>query len=56
LLLMYGRYWVDKLNGVPALRNAAEVLMYAVPLAGGIVLVALAFRDWRTLNAAPQAA
>ena len=53
---MYGRYWVEKLGGMPALRNAAEVLMYAVPLAAGIVLVALAFRDWRTVNAQPQAA
>jgi PAT family beta-lactamase induction signal transducer AmpG len=56
LMLMYGRYWVDKLGGMPALRNAAEVLMYAVPLAAGIVLVAMAFRDWRTLSAQPQAA
>jgi PAT family beta-lactamase induction signal transducer AmpG len=51
LLLMYGRYWVEKLSGMPALRSAAEVLMYAVPLAAGIVLVAMAFRDWRTVNA-----
>ena len=37
-------------------RNAAEVLMYAVPLAAGIVLVAMAFRDWRMVNVEPQAA
>lgn len=56
LLAMYGRYWVDKLSGVPALRQAAEALLYAVPLAAGIVLVAMAFRDWRVVNAQPQAA
>jgi PAT family beta-lactamase induction signal transducer AmpG len=49
LLLMYGRYWADKLAGVPALRSAAEVLIYAVPLAGGIVLLAMAARSWQAL-------
>jgi MFS transporter, PAT family, beta-lactamase induction signal transducer AmpG len=53
LLLMYGRYWADKLSGVPALRTAAEMLIYAVPLAGGIVLLAMAARSWQAL--APQA-
>jgi MFS transporter, PAT family, beta-lactamase induction signal transducer AmpG len=56
LLAMYGRYWVDKLSSVPVLRGAAEVLMYAVPLAAGVVLVAMAFRDWRTVNAEAQPA
>jgi len=56
LLLMYGRYWVDKLAGATALRSVAEVLVYLVPLAGGIVLLALSSRDWRTVNAEPQAA
>ena len=46
LLLMYGRYWVDKLDSVPALHSLATVLLYATPLAAGIVLLALATRDW----------
>ena len=41
---------------MPPLRTAAEALMYAVPLAAGIVLVAMSFRDWRTVNAQPQTA
>jgi MFS transporter, PAT family, beta-lactamase induction signal transducer AmpG len=53
LLAMYGRYWVEKLADMPALRTAAEVLLYAVPLAAGVVLMALAFRNWRALE--PQA-
>jgi PAT family beta-lactamase induction signal transducer AmpG len=56
LMAMYARYWVEKLAGVPALRSAAEVLLYAVPLAAGVVLVALSARDWRTVNAQPQPA
>jgi PAT family beta-lactamase induction signal transducer AmpG len=56
LLLMYARYWVDKLGANTTLRAGAEVLLYAVPLAAGIVLVAMAFRDWRTVNAQPQPA
>jgi MFS transporter, PAT family, beta-lactamase induction signal transducer AmpG len=56
LLAMYGRYWADQLNGSPALRGAAELLIYAVPLGAGIVLVAMAFRDWRTVNAEVQPA
>jgi PAT family beta-lactamase induction signal transducer AmpG len=51
LLAMYGRYWVDRLASLPALRSAAEVLMYAAPLAGGIVLLAMASRDWAEVNA-----
>jgi MFS transporter, PAT family, beta-lactamase induction signal transducer AmpG len=54
LLLMYGRYWVEKLAGMPPLRSAAEVLMYLVPLAGGIVLLGLASRNWAQVNAQPQ--
>ena len=56
LMAMYARYWVDKLAGMPVLRSAAEVLLYSVPLAAGIVLLALATRDWRTVNAQPQPA
>jgi PAT family beta-lactamase induction signal transducer AmpG len=47
LILMYARTWLDKLSGVPALHLAAQALMVAVPLAAGIVLLALAKRDWR---------
>jgi PAT family beta-lactamase induction signal transducer AmpG len=53
LLAMYGRYWVGRLDGVPALRGAAEVLLYAVPLAGGLVLLGMASRDWRVATADP---
>ena len=56
LLLMYGRNFLGKLDGMPALRSAADVLMYAIPLAGGIVLVALAARDWKTLDPQVQPA
>ena len=56
LLAMYGRYFVDRLDGLPALRSIADVLVYLVPLAGGIVLLALASRDWRVLDVEPQAA
>jgi PAT family beta-lactamase induction signal transducer AmpG len=55
LMAMYGRYWVDKLAGMPALHTAAQTLLYAVPLAGGLVLLALASRDWRgTSDMAPE--
>ena len=56
LLAMYGRYFVDRLDGLPALRSIADALVYLVPLAGGIVLLALASRDWRVLDVEPQAA
>ena len=55
LLAMYGRYFVDRLDGLPALRSIADVLVYLVPLAGGIVLLALASRDWRVLERAAAA-
>ena len=53
LLLMYGRYWIDRLAGLPALRDGAEALLYLVPLLGGIVLLGLASRDWRRATADP---
>ena len=56
LLLMYGRSFLGKLDSMPALRSVADVLLYAVPLAGGIVLIALATRNWRTLDPDPQPA
>lgn len=54
LLLMYGRNFLGKLDSMPALRSLAEILIYAVPLAGGIVLIALATRNWRTLDPEPR--
>lgn len=51
LLAMHGRYYLDPLNSLPALRFIAEVLVYLLPLAGGIVLLGLASRNWRALNA-----
>ncbi len=46
LLAMYGRYWVPKLADTGALQTVAEALLYLVPLAGGIVLLAMASRNW----------
>jgi MFS transporter, PAT family, beta-lactamase induction signal transducer AmpG len=46
LLAMYGRYSMDRLASMPALRSLAEVLLYLVPLAGGVVLLGLASRRW----------
>ncbi|HUR87513.1 MAG TPA: MFS transporter [Ramlibacter sp.] len=45
LLAMYGRYWVDRI-GIAPLHTLATLLMYAVPLAGGLVLLAMARMDW----------
>jgi MFS transporter, PAT family, beta-lactamase induction signal transducer AmpG len=55
LLAMYGRYSLDRLAGLPALRSLAEVLLYLVPLAGGIVLLGLASRRWAPERAEPDA-
>jgi PAT family beta-lactamase induction signal transducer AmpG len=46
LLAMYLRTWVGKLSGVPVLHGLAQAFLFLVPLAAGIVLVALARRDW----------
>jgi MFS transporter, PAT family, beta-lactamase induction signal transducer AmpG len=43
---MYGRYSLDRLATMPALQSLAQVLLYLVPLAGGIVLLGLASRPW----------
>jgi PAT family beta-lactamase induction signal transducer AmpG len=56
LLAMHGRCAIDRLAALPALRSVAELLIYLVPLAGGIVLLALASRDWPALEAEPQPA
>ncbi|MHB1122138.1 MAG: hypothetical protein ACYC0T_05375 [Ramlibacter sp.] len=54
LLAMYGRYWLGKLDAMPALRTAAEVLVYLVPLLAGAVLLALGRREWPALDAAGE--
>jgi MFS transporter, PAT family, beta-lactamase induction signal transducer AmpG len=57
LLAMHARYQLDRLADFPALHATAQALLYAVPLAGGVVLLALARRDWdaagEALDAAP---
>ena len=50
LLAMYGRYWLARLEPLPALHAVAGALLYAVPLAGGVVLLALARRPWPALT------
>lgn len=54
LVAMHGRYWIDALAGVRVLHDAAQVLVFAVPLLGGVVLLGLASRDWSGANAEPQ--
>lgn len=44
LFAMYGRYWIGKLP--EGLQSAATALMYAASLAGGVVLIALATKNW----------
>ena len=46
LLALHARYWLDALATQPALGSLAQGLLYAVPLAGGAMLLALATRDW----------
>ena len=46
LFAMYARKWLDNLSGIPPLYVAAQALVYLVPLAAGVVLLALATRDW----------
>jgi PAT family beta-lactamase induction signal transducer AmpG len=55
LLLMYGRNFLAKLEGLPPLRSAAEALVYLVPLAGGIVLLGLAARNWHAVAVEAEA-
>ncbi len=50
LLAMHLRYQLDRTLSLPALHAGAEALMYAVPLLGGIVLLALARCDWRAVG------
>ena len=53
LLALHARYWIDLLAGMPALRGAAEAVLYLVPLLGALVLLGLASRDWRAATADP---
>lgn len=50
LFLMYGRNFVGKLDAMPALRSAADVLIYLVPLAGAVVLLGLSTRNWQAVG------
>jgi PAT family beta-lactamase induction signal transducer AmpG len=53
LLLMYARRWTGGLQGVGA--QVAQAAVLAVPVAAGLVLLALGARGWRELNGAPAA-
>lgn len=53
LLAMYGRNFISKLADMPALFAVVDVLIYLIPLAGGIVLLAMARGDWREVGAGP---
>ncbi|MEH0167287.1 MFS transporter [Roseateles microcysteis] len=52
LLAMHARYQLGKLGPVDAVAN---VLVYLIPLVGGIVLLGLASRSWQQLDAAEPA-
>ncbi|MGZ5194954.1 MAG: MFS transporter [Ramlibacter sp.] len=56
LLAMHARYQLERLADQPVLHTAALALMYAVPLAGGIVLLALARRGWEAAGEGVEAA
>ena len=55
LFAMYGRYWVGKIDNT-ALRFVATVMLYATPIAAGLVLLAMGRKDWREELAGDQAA
>lgn len=46
LVAMYGRNFLDKLAGMPALVSVIEAVMLAVPLAAGLLLVNMSRRNW----------
>jgi MFS transporter, PAT family, beta-lactamase induction signal transducer AmpG len=56
LLAMHARYQLERLADQPALHTAALALMYAVPLAAGIVLLVLARRGWEAAGEGIEAA
>ena len=45
LFAIYRRYWIDKIDSA-ALRAAANVLLYATPIAAGLLLLAMARAPW----------
>jgi MFS transporter, PAT family, beta-lactamase induction signal transducer AmpG len=55
LLAMHARYQLGQLADQPALLAAAQALLYAVPLAGGVVLLALARRGWEAAGEGVEA-
>jgi PAT family beta-lactamase induction signal transducer AmpG len=46
LFALYGRYWIDKIDNA-TLRALANAFLYATPVAGGLVLLAMGRLDWR---------
>ena len=46
LLAMHARHWTDALEPAGLTGALAQVLLVAVPLAGGLMLVALGSRSW----------
>jgi PAT family beta-lactamase induction signal transducer AmpG len=56
LFLMYGRNFLDRLDGLAAVRSVADALVYLVPLAGGVVLLGMATRSWRAVLVDAEAA
>jgi PAT family beta-lactamase induction signal transducer AmpG len=55
LLAMYARSFVGRLDAMPALRALAEGLIYLAPLAGGVVLLAMAAKEWKGLGVEAEA-
>ena len=45
LFAMFGRYWIDRI-GNPALQAIATALLYVTPVAAGLLMFAMARRDW----------
>lgn len=46
LLALYARHWIDALAAAPVLAMAAQLLLLAVPMAAGMVLLALSRNAW----------
>jgi PAT family beta-lactamase induction signal transducer AmpG len=45
LFAMFGRYWIDNIASAP-LQAIATALLYATPVAAGLLMLAMARRDW----------
>ncbi|MES2999896.1 MAG: MFS transporter [Pseudomonadota bacterium] len=54
LLAMHGRYHLAKLDSMPMLHGIAELLMYLVPLFGGLVLLGMSTRNWSATEPAEE--